>query len=104
MLDIGTPPIQALPVGTRIAAGFVQSAAVRAAGFAIVPIAQLAPAVKYVYFAKSVPLGLKADLDTRVLYTIMMVRLSILGEDYELMIVVHFGLSRCAIRPSDKCL
>jgi hypothetical protein len=46
VLDIGTPEIQSLPVGTRISAGFLQSAAVRAAGFAIVPVAALAPAVK----------------------------------------------------------
>ena len=38
-----------IPVGTRIAAAFVQSAAVRAAGFAIVPLASLAPAVKVLY-------------------------------------------------------
>lgn len=46
VLDIGTPAIEALPVGTRIAAAFLQSAAVRAAGFGIVPLAALAPAVK----------------------------------------------------------
>lgn len=46
VLDLGTDVIQAIPVGRRIAAAFVQSAAVRAAGFAIVPIASLAPAVK----------------------------------------------------------
>jgi Trk-type K+ transport system membrane component len=49
--------IEEIPVGTRIAAAFVQSAAVRAAGFAIVPLASLAPAVK-------------------ILYVIMMVRLT----------------------------
>jgi Trk-type K+ transport system membrane component len=41
--------IEEIPVGTRIAAAFVQSAAVRAAGFAIVPLASLAPAVKVLY-------------------------------------------------------
>jgi len=46
VLDLGTDVIQDIPVGRRIAAAFVQSAAVRAAGFAIVPIASLAPAVK----------------------------------------------------------
>ncbi|WVR05816.1 hypothetical protein IAU60_002841 [Kwoniella sp. DSM 27419] len=49
VLDIGTPAIEALPVGTRIAAGFLQSAAVRAAGFGIVPLNSLAPAVKVLY-------------------------------------------------------
>lgn len=46
VLDIGTEAIEALPVGTRIVAAFLQSAAVRAAGFAIVPLGSLAPAVK----------------------------------------------------------
>ncbi|KAL7422889.1 hypothetical protein Q5752_002186 [Cryptotrichosporon argae] len=49
VLDIGTPAIESIPVGTRIAAGFLQSAAVRAAGFGIVPLASLAPAVKVLY-------------------------------------------------------
>jgi len=41
--------IESIPVGDRIVAGFLQSAAVRAAGFAIVPLAALAPAVKVLY-------------------------------------------------------
>ncbi|KAL7412684.1 cation transport protein-domain-containing protein [Mrakia frigida] len=49
VLDIGTPAIESLPVGDRIIAGFFQSAAVRAAGFAIVPLNSLAPAVKVLY-------------------------------------------------------
>jgi Trk-type K+ transport system membrane component len=49
VLDIGTPVIEAIPVGTRISAAFLQSAAVRAAGFSIVPLASLAPAVKVLY-------------------------------------------------------
>ncbi|WVQ97343.1 hypothetical protein IAU59_004454 [Kwoniella sp. CBS 9459] len=49
VLDIGTPAIESLPVGTRVAAGFLQSAAVRAAGFGIVPLGSLAPAVKVLY-------------------------------------------------------
>nr|XP_018267116.1 potassium ion transporter [Kwoniella dejecticola CBS 10117]OBR89274.1 potassium ion transporter [Kwoniella dejecticola CBS 10117] len=49
VLDIGTPAIEAIPVGTRIAAGLLQSAAVRAAGFGIVPLAAMAPAVKVLY-------------------------------------------------------
>lgn len=48
MVLIGSA-IEEIPVGTRIAAAFVQSAAVRAAGFAIVPLASLAPAVKILY-------------------------------------------------------
>jgi len=49
VLDIGNPVIEAIPVGTRIAGAFLQSAAVRAAGFAIVPLNSLAPAVKVLY-------------------------------------------------------
>ncbi|KGB77669.1 potassium ion transporter [Cryptococcus deuterogattii R265] len=49
VLDLGTEVIMSIPVGTRIAAGFLQSAAVRAAGFSIVPLAELAPAVKVLY-------------------------------------------------------
>jgi Trk-type K+ transport system membrane component len=48
-LDIGTPEIDAIPVGTRVADGFLQSTAVRAAGFGIVPLAALAPAVKVLF-------------------------------------------------------
>ncbi|RSH85304.1 low affinity potassium transporter [Saitozyma podzolica] len=49
VLDIGTPAIESIPVGTRIIAGLLQSAAVRAAGFGIVPLSALAPAVKVLY-------------------------------------------------------
>ncbi|WVF70581.1 hypothetical protein IAT40_005373 [Kwoniella sp. CBS 6097] len=49
VLDIGTPAIESLPVHTRVAAGFLQSAAVRSAGFGIVPLGSLAPAVKVLY-------------------------------------------------------
>ncbi|WWD17950.1 hypothetical protein CI109_102395 [Kwoniella shandongensis] len=49
VLDIGTPSIMAIPVGPRIAAAFLQSAAVRAAGFGIVALGALAPAVKVLY-------------------------------------------------------
>ncbi|ODO12037.1 hypothetical protein I350_00821 [Cryptococcus amylolentus CBS 6273] len=49
VLDLGTEAIMSLPVGTRIAAGFLQSAAVRASGFSIVSLGALAPAVKVLY-------------------------------------------------------
>lgn len=49
VLDLGTPAIEDIPVGTRIIAGLLQSVAVRAAGFAIVPLNSLAPAVKVLY-------------------------------------------------------
>lgn len=41
--------IESIPVATRIAAGFLQSTAVRAAGFGIVPLAALSPAVQVLY-------------------------------------------------------
>ncbi|KAG7091120.1 hypothetical protein E1B28_010174 [Marasmius oreades] len=46
VLDIGNVTMEAIPLGTRFAAGFLQGVAVRAAGFGIVPLAALAPAVK----------------------------------------------------------
>lgn len=49
VLDIGNQTIEDIPVGTRIAAGFLQSTAVRAAGFGIVPLAALSPAVQVLY-------------------------------------------------------
>lgn len=41
--------IEDLPVGIRVVAGIFQSTAVRAAGFGIVPLNSLAPAVKVLY-------------------------------------------------------
>ncbi|OCF73744.1 potassium ion transporter [Kwoniella mangroviensis CBS 8886] len=49
VLDIGTPAIESIPVGTRVAVGLLQSAAVRAAGFSTVALGALAPAVKVLY-------------------------------------------------------
>lgn len=46
-----------LPIGTRIAAAFLQSVAVRAAGFSIVPLSELAPAVKVLYVVMMVGLS-----------------------------------------------
>jgi len=48
VLDIGDPIIESIPIGTRIVIGLFQASAVRAAGFVIVPLVRLAPAVKYV--------------------------------------------------------
>lgn len=48
VLDIGNDIIEAIPLGTRFIDGLLQAAAVRASGFAIVPISELAPAVKFV--------------------------------------------------------
>jgi len=49
LLDIGNPEIDSIPVGHRILDGLMQSAAVRAAGFIVVNLANLAPAVKVLY-------------------------------------------------------
>jgi Trk-type K+ transport system membrane component len=46
VLDIGNPDIDSIPLGTRFVAGLLQAIAVRAAGFGIVPLARIAPAVK----------------------------------------------------------
>lgn len=48
ILDIGNKVLEEIPLATRVLDGFMQAVAVRAAGFAIVPLAALAPAVKYV--------------------------------------------------------
>jgi hypothetical protein len=46
VLDIGNPAIESIPLGTRFMAGILQAVAVRAAGFGIVALSALAPAVK----------------------------------------------------------
>ncbi|KAK4054900.1 hypothetical protein OIV83_000824 [Microbotryomycetes sp. JL201] len=49
VLDIGNPVIDAIPVGTRIIDGLMQSFAVRAAGFTIVSLSTTAPALQMLY-------------------------------------------------------
>ncbi|EGO00821.1 hypothetical protein SERLA73DRAFT_105229 [Serpula lacrymans var. lacrymans S7.3] len=49
VLDIGNPAIESIPLGTRFVAGLLQAVAVRAAGFGIVTLAALSPAVKVMY-------------------------------------------------------
>jgi len=49
VLDLGNPIIEEIPGGARTMAGLFQACAVRAAGFAIVSMNQLAPAVKVLY-------------------------------------------------------
>ncbi len=53
LLDIGNSVIDQIPLNTRFAAGLFQAVAVRAAGFAIVPLNSLAPAVKSVLISRS---------------------------------------------------
>jgi len=60
LLDIGNDAITSIPVGVRIIDGMLQATAVRAAGFAIVSLSALAPAVKCV---AQVITTLSADLD-----------------------------------------
>jgi len=48
LLDIGNKTIETIPVGVRVIDGLFQATAVRAAGFAIVTLSALAPAVKCV--------------------------------------------------------
>jgi Trk-type K+ transport system membrane component len=47
VLDIGNPAIDYIPLGVRFIIGLLQAVAVRAAGFGLVALAALAPAVKY---------------------------------------------------------
>ncbi|KAI8968105.1 cation transport protein-domain-containing protein [Trametes punicea] len=49
VLDIGNPAIESIPLGVRFIIGLLQAVAVRAAGFATVTLAALAPAVKVLY-------------------------------------------------------
>ncbi|KAL0955885.1 hypothetical protein HGRIS_002083 [Hohenbuehelia grisea] len=49
ILDIGNAAIDSISFGTRFLAGLLQAIAVRAAGFGIVPLSTLAPAVKFLY-------------------------------------------------------
>jgi Trk-type K+ transport system membrane component len=46
LLDIGNTIIDEISLNTRFASGLFQAVAVRAAGFAIVPMNNVAPAVK----------------------------------------------------------
>ncbi|KAI0263834.1 cation transport protein-domain-containing protein [Gloeopeniophorella convolvens] len=49
VLDLGNQAIDSIPPGVRVIDGLLQAAAVRAAGFATVSLAALAPAVKVLY-------------------------------------------------------
>ncbi|KAF9528793.1 cation transport protein-domain-containing protein [Crepidotus variabilis] len=48
-LNIGLPVYEALPTGHKIVEGLFQGLAARASGFAIVPLASLAPALQFLY-------------------------------------------------------
>lgn len=49
VLNIGNPVVEDMPVSDRVIAGWFQAVAVRAAGFAVVSIAKLYPAVQLLY-------------------------------------------------------
>jgi Trk-type K+ transport system membrane component len=55
ILDLGNSVIGSIPAGVRVVDGLFQATAVRAAGFAIVSLSALAPAVKYVVMSTVVP-------------------------------------------------
>ena len=46
VLDIGNSAFEQIPFGQRVLLGLMQASAVRASGFASVPLAALAPGVK----------------------------------------------------------
>ena len=46
VLDIGNDAVEAIPLNLRVVLGLIQATAVRAAGFAAVPLAALAPGVR----------------------------------------------------------
>jgi len=48
VFNIGNPAVEAVPTGTRIFIGLLQAISVRNAGFQVVPLAVVAPAVKCV--------------------------------------------------------
>ncbi|EIW80365.1 TrkH-domain-containing protein [Coniophora puteana RWD-64-598 SS2] len=49
VLDIGNTVIDSIPLGTRFVAGLLQAAAVRMAGFTIITLSAVSPAVKVMY-------------------------------------------------------
>jgi Trk-type K+ transport system membrane component len=56
LLDLGNKAIDSIPVGVRVIDGMLQAAAVRAAGFAIISLSALAPAVKWVVLLVGAPI------------------------------------------------
>jgi len=48
VFNIDNPTVEAVPTGTRVFIGLLQAVSVRNAGFQVVPLAAVAPALKYV--------------------------------------------------------
>ncbi|KAI0026984.1 cation transporter, partial [Vararia minispora EC-137] len=49
ILNIGIPEFEAIPVGLRVLLGLVQAISVRLAGWAVIPLPSIAPALKILY-------------------------------------------------------
>lgn len=49
ILDIGLPAYETLPKANKVVEGLFQGLAARASGFAIAPLASLAPAIQFLY-------------------------------------------------------
>ena len=67
--NIGNPAVEAVPTGTRIFIGLLQAISVRNAGFQVVPLAVVPPAVKCVSLCLPC---VKVLTSPRVLYLVMM--------------------------------
>lgn len=78
--------MESIPIGIRIAIGLLQACAVRAAGFATVAIAGLAPAVKYVIPNTCQPITEKSQQGALRYHD------------------VHFSLSHRHVRTKHQCL
>lgn len=50
VFNIGNPTVDSVPTGIRVINGLLQSVSVRSAGFQVVPLAAVAPALKFVSF------------------------------------------------------
>jgi Trk-type K+ transport system membrane component len=48
VFNIGNPTVESVPTGTRVIIGLLQAVSVRNAGFQVVPLAAVAPALKSV--------------------------------------------------------
>lgn len=55
VFNIGNSTVDSVPAGTRVIIGLLQSVSVRNAGFQVVPLAAVAPALKFVVFIFCAP-------------------------------------------------
>ena len=55
VFNIGNSTVDSVPTGTRVIIGLLQSVSVRNAGFQVVPLAAVAPALKFVVLNSSAP-------------------------------------------------